>query len=98
MRAVFETMDAELVRRVRAAAQGAKDAADEMRRKVRALLDLCRDRLLACIDGLQDQAIGRRIDQRNRIRQARGEPLLGLATRRESSNVCVYRKGLNHWL
>jgi AcrR family transcriptional regulator len=43
MRAVFETMDAELVRRVRAAAHGAKDAADEMRRRMRALLDLCRE-------------------------------------------------------
>ena len=28
-------------------------------------------------------------DQRNRIRQAKSEPLVGLAPRRESSNVCV---------
>ena len=41
MRAVFETMDAELVRRVRTAAQGAKDADEEMRRRIRTLLDLC---------------------------------------------------------
>jgi AcrR family transcriptional regulator len=43
MRAVFETMDAELVRRVKAGAQGAKDAADEMRRRMQTLLDICRE-------------------------------------------------------
>ena len=35
--------DAELVRRVSMAAQGAKDAADEMRRRMRTLLDLCKE-------------------------------------------------------
>src|SRR5208282_510520 len=47
-----------------------------------------RSRLLARITMV---AIGRRMGQRNRATQAKSEPLLGLATRRESSNVCVWR-------
>lgn len=41
MRAVFQMLDAELLQRVNAAAEKGKDATDELRLRVRALLDLC---------------------------------------------------------
>jgi AcrR family transcriptional regulator len=43
MRAVFETMDDELARRVKAAAGGTKDAMDRMQHAIRALLGICQE-------------------------------------------------------